>query len=309
MPSATTNGARIRTNTPAENAYNALESSNRNIALRQLRLSTGKRINAAEDDVAGYITVRSINSRTGTLRSALNSVGDAKNVAAIIQDSLDNINNLLTQIKDAVAYATSGVMGTDEKIALAKSAFRLAEQIQTVVDSTVFGGKQLLGGTFSGDFVVGFNATNQLLTIGLDLTTGTSEFNIAGNDTSLLFNNGRFAGIDGLNLLSLNDVSATNLGIFDSSIVSLTLSSISDALTNVNKIAAYVGGVQNRLSSQEDVIKSQITNYSAAASRIEDADVALEQLSLAKSQFLQQAALTSLTQANQSPQSFLQLFR
>jgi len=309
MPSATTNGARIRTNTPAENAYNALESSNRNIALRQLRLSTGKRINAAEDDVAGYITVRSINSRTGTLRSALNSVGDAKNVAAIIQDSLDNINNLLTQIKDAVAYATSGVMGTDEKIALAKSAYRLAEQIQTVVDSTVFGGKQLLGGTFSGDFVVGFNATNQLLTIGLDLTTGTSEFNIAGNDTSLLFNTGRFAGIDGLNLLSLNDVSATNLGIFDSSIVSLTLSSISDALTNVNKIAAYVGGVQNRLSSQEDVIKSQITNYSAAASRIEDADVALEQLSLAKSQFLQQAALTSLTQANQSPQSFLQLFR
>ena len=57
------------------------------------------------------------------------------------------------------------------------------------------------------------------------------------------------------------------------------------------------------------MLKSQITNYNAAISRIEDADVAQEQLSLIKSQFLQQASLISLTQANQQPQAFLQLFR
>jgi flagellin-like hook-associated protein FlgL len=57
------------------------------------------------------------------------------------------------------------------------------------------------------------------------------------------------------------------------------------------------------------VLKSQITNYKAAISRIEDADIATEQMELIKSQFLQQASLISLAQANQNPQQFLQLFR
>ncbi|MFW5663042.1 MAG: flagellin, partial [Bacteroidota bacterium] len=69
------------------------------------------------------------------------------------------------------------------------------------------------------------------------------------------------------------------------------------------------GGIVNRLTSQEDLLKGQITNYKAAISRIEDADVAKEQLELIKSQFLQQASLVSLTQANANPQAFLQLIQ
>lgn len=63
MPTAIAQGSRIRTNTPAENAYNALQAASNNIALRQLRLSTGKRINTAADDVAGYITSRALQAR------------------------------------------------------------------------------------------------------------------------------------------------------------------------------------------------------------------------------------------------------
>ena len=101
MPTAISGGTRIRTNTPSESAFNALQAANSNIALRQLRLSTGKRINSAQDDVAGYITSRGLAARNGALRSALNAVGDASNVTSIAQDGLDNINALLTQIKDA----------------------------------------------------------------------------------------------------------------------------------------------------------------------------------------------------------------
>ncbi|MCS7000190.1 MAG: flagellin, partial [Candidatus Kapabacteria bacterium] len=158
MPSAITNGARIRTNTPAENAYNALDAANRDIALHQLRLSTGKRINSAQDDVAGYITSRALKARNGALQAALNAVGDASSVTNIAQDGLDNISSLLQQIKDAASTASSGALGTDEKVALAKSAYRLAQQIQTIVDSTVFGGRQLLNGTFSAEFVIGTGA-------------------------------------------------------------------------------------------------------------------------------------------------------
>jgi len=64
-----------------------------------------------------------------------------------------------------------------------------------------------------------------------------------------------------------------------------------------------------RLDSQTELLNSQITNYSAAISRIEDADVAKEQLDLVKNQFLQQASTISLAQANQTPNQYLQLFR
>ncbi len=310
MPVAISGGSRIRTNIPSLNAYNALQSTTNNIALRQLRLSTGKRINAASDDVAGYITSRALGARSGALKAALNSVGDAGNVTSIAQDALDNINNLLTQIKDAAATASSGALGTDEKIALAKGAYRLAQQIQTVVDSTVFGGRQLLDGTFSGEWTIGYFANNTLLTLGINLITNNADFNVASNNFNInAASTSNFAGVSGLALASLDSVSSSDLGIFSQANIATTLTSLSDALNNVNKVASYLGGIQVRLNSQEELLKSQITNYSAAISRIEDADVAMEQLELIKAQFLLQTSLISLAQANQNPQSFLQLFR
>lgn len=318
MPTAIAQGSRIRTNTPAENAYNALQAASNNIALRQLRLSTGKRINTAADDVAGYITSRALQARNGALKKALLAAGEAMNVTAIAQDALDNISNLLTQIKDAASQASTGALGTAEKVALAKASYRLAQQIQFVVDSTVFGGKQLLWGNYSGTWAIGFYADNTILSIGVDLTTGNSEFNIASNNFNLNATSaatspaGRatnFAGVSGLDLESLNSVSESNLGIFSTTQIASTLTSLAMAIENVNKVAAYLGGIQNRINSHEELLKSQITNYNAAISRIEDADVAQEQLELIKQQFLLQASLISLTQANQQPQAFLQLFR
>lgn len=310
MPFAIGGNARIRTNTPAENAYNALDAAQRNISLRQLRLSTGKRINSASDDVAGYITSRALQSRNGALKSALKTVGDALNVTSIIQDSLDNINGLITQIKDSTSTAASGALGTDEKVALAKAAYRIAQQIQTVVDSTVFGGRQLLDATFSGDFIIGTNAAYNLISLTVDMTTNNVDFNVESNSFSMKnITLSDFAGVTGLDMSSLNSVSSTNLGIFGTTMITTTLISLANALNNVNKVASYLGGLSNRLASQEDLLKGQIVNYNAAISRLEDADVAAEQLELVKSQFLQQASLSSLAQANQNPQSFLSLIR
>ncbi len=336
MATPISGGSRIRTNTPAENAYNALKASNDNIALRQLRLSTGKRINSAADDVAGYITSKSLAARNTSLKSALKSVGEAKNVTAIVQDALDNVSLLLNDIKQLTSNAASGALGTDEKIALSKGAFRLTQQIQTIVDSTVFGGRNLLDGSFSGDWNIGFKADNELLNISLNLKGNNySDFNISedvninaidpNDENDIFFNDGfnlnntkinnqnygntNFAGIVGLQVDDFNDVNTVSLGIFSESRIANTLQSLSSAINNVNKVASYVGGVDARLSSQASLLSSQITNYNAAISRIEDADVAEEQLELIRSQFLQQASLISLTQANQNPQSFLQLFR
>jgi flagellin len=302
--------ARIRTNSPAENAYNALDTSSRSISLRQLRLSTGRRINNAADDVAGYITSRALQARNTSLKAALNAVGDASNVSYIIMDALENIGDLMQKIKDAASNAASGASGTDEKVALAKAAYRMAQQIKTVVDTTVFGGRQLIDGTFSANFVIGTNGTNTLLTLDVNLTAGNVDFNVESGYFDLnSMVNGDFAGITGLDLRLLNDVGSIDQGIFDNERIGLTLTSLSEALNNVNKVASYVGGIVNRLTSQEDLLKGQIVNYNAAISRIEDADVAKEQLELIKAQFLQQTSLVSLAQANANPQAFLQLIQ
>lgn len=310
MPFAAAGNSRIRTNIPAENAYNALNSANRDISLRQLRLSTGKRINNAADDVAGYITSRALISRNGALNQAFKTVGDANNMSQILMDGLDSINSLVTLIKDSTANASSGALGTDEKVALAKAAYRLTQQIQTVADSTVFGGAQLLSGDYSADFFIGLNATNQLLTLTIDMQSNNIDFDIKSNYFNVnALQEGNFAGVTGLDLTMLNDVNMNDLGIFSRDQIGTTLVSLSEALNNSNKVAAYLGGISNRLTSQEEVLQNQITNYKAAISRIEDADVAKEQLTLIKSQFLQQASLISLTQANQNSNSFIGLLQ
>lgn len=312
MPTVFSGESRIRTNIPSLNAYNSLIRVNNDVALRQLRLSTGKRINSASDDVAGYITSRALTSRNESLKSALNAVGEAKNVTAISQDALDNITQLLTTIKENASTASSGALGTDEKIALAKSAYRMAEQIQFVVNSTVFGGKQLLDGSFSGNWTIGYNSSNNLLTLEVDLRNNdaaAAKFNLERGFDLRATTTTDFGGVTGLNLSSLNAVSSSNLDIFSEANISVTLTSLASAIQNVSKVASYLGGIENRLSSQDELLRSQITNYKAAISRIEDADIATEQLELVKSQFIQQASLISLAQANQNPQSFLQLFR
>lgn len=308
MPFAVGGGARIRTNIPAENAYNALDESNRDISLRQLRLSTGKRINNAGDDVAGYITSRSLKARNGALKAALNTVGDGFNITNISMDSFDNIYNLVNTVKDATSQAASGAMGTDEKVALAKAAYRMVQQIQTVVDSTVFGGRQLLDGSYSADFFVATNAAHSLLTIEIDLTFTNPDYNVESNYFNVnALQTTSFAGVTNLDMSQFNNVSDSNLGIFAIDQISYTLKSLSEAIDNVNKAATYLGGIANRFVSQEELLKSQITNYNTAISRIEDADVAKEQLQLIKSQFLQQSSITSLSQANMNPQQYLKL--
>lgn len=76
-------------------------------------------------------------------------------------------------------------------------------------------------------------------------------------------------------------------------------------LTTIGSIGAQV----NRLQSKSDMLTTSITNTQAAQSRIQDADIAAEQIQAVKLQILQQTATTQLAQANQSPQVFLSLFR
>jgi flagellin len=86
-----------------------------------------------------------------------------------------------------------------------------------------------------------------------------------------------------------------------------TIDAIDAALAIVTRQRSNLGAVQNRLEYTIENLDISSENLSAANSRIRDADMAREMMSLTQANVLQQAAISMLAQANQAPQSILQL--
>ncbi len=84
---------------------------------------------------------------------------------------------------------------------------------------------------------------------------------------------------------------------------------ISDAVSVLGAVQGVVGAGQNKLSYAIQLAQSQISSFSAAESRIRDADVAAEAANLTKAQVLQQASIAAMAQANSAPQAVLSLLK
>ncbi|NDZ15825.1 flagellin FliC [Variovorax sp. WS11] len=87
------------------------------------------------------------------------------------------------------------------------------------------------------------------------------------------------------------------------------LASIDKALAGVDELRSQLGAVQNRFESTITNLNNTTNNLSAARSRIEDADYAVEVSNMTRAQILQQAGTSVLAQANQTTQGVLSLLR
>lgn len=85
------------------------------------------------------------------------------------------------------------------------------------------------------------------------------------------------------------------------------LKALDDALQAVDVQRSELGAIQNRFESAITNLSTNETNLSAARSRIEDADYAVEVANMTRAQILQQAGTSVLAQANQIPQGVLSL--
>jgi len=79
------------------------------------------------------------------------------------------------------------------------------------------------------------------------------------------------------------------------------------AINHVAELRGALGAIQNRLEYTAANLDNTTENLTAALSRIEDADMALEMSEYTKLNILNQAGTAMLAQANQMPQSVLQL--
>jgi flagellin len=108
---------------------------------------------------------------------------------------------------------------------------------------------------------------------------------------------------DGVGNSRINVLNETGLNI------TAQLDVLDQALSYVATERSKLGAAQNRMEYTVKSLDISSENLSASESRIRDADMAKEMMNVTKANVLQQAAISMLAQANQAPQSILQLLR
>lgn len=115
--------------------------------------------------------------------------------------------------------------------------------------------------------------------------------------------------------LEIEDMHATALGINnnqavkDRNVAGTYIDTIKDAINKVSTQRGKLGAIQNRLEHTINNLGVTTENITAAESRIRDVDMAKEMMAFTKNSVLQQSAQAMLAQANQQPQSVLQLLQ
>ncbi len=114
--------------------------------------------------------------------------------------------------------------------------------------------------------------------------------------------------------VKVDDMSAKGLGLTDISMASqetaaASLDKINFAIEKVSVNRGNLGALQNRLEHTMNNLNVTAENMTAAESRIRDVDMAKEMMDYTKNNVLSQAAQAMLAQANQQPQSVLQLLQ
>lgn len=114
--------------------------------------------------------------------------------------------------------------------------------------------------------------------------------------------------------ISMNKMDAETLGIDNIDIstqegAEAAITTIDEAITIVSSERAKLGAMQNRLEHTINNLGTSSENLTAAESQIRDVDMAKEMTEFTKNNILSQAAQSMLAQANQQPQSILQLLQ
>ena len=148
-------GTRINTNINALNALKSLDDIQGRLSISQLRLATGKRINTTGDDAAGYTIAKKFNARAEGLGQALSNIGSAKNLVSVAEGHMNNIVDILTQMKTKATQAADDSLGTSERTAIKAELTALATQVNLEVTQATWNSKSIFSGTGSSNATAG----------------------------------------------------------------------------------------------------------------------------------------------------------
>ena len=259
----------INTNTDAIVAHNNLVNTNLNLSAAMRDLSSGLRINTAADDAAGYAIVQDLTGQVNGLQQASSNAQDAVSMVQTADGTLNDVEQMLQRIRELAVEYGNGTNAAADLSAIQSEVDQLTTEITRVGNTAQFNGIFLFSGA-----------------------TPTVSFQIGANDGDVI-------AVGTANMSTM--VGSVTLG------GATTLSTIDGYINAVASQAASFGAVQNRLSYTLDNLSTYSENLTSAQSSIQNIDMAAEETTFTKNQILEQAGVSMLAQANQSPQMMLKL--
>ena len=269
---------KVGSNIQSMQALNNLYKLNEKMSVHQSRLSTGKRVNSAQDDTAGFSVAKNVETTRQGYEQAHQNIKNAQSVLSIVEAGQQKQLELLQSLKDKVVQAQDSTLNTDQRQAILNSVTALKNELADVAAQMTFNGSAIASGAGTAStFRVGSGtATSDSFAVTSTVISAAGSVSISSTSASA----------------ASGDITAVQ-NLID---------------TTLNRIA-NTGSAIERLKHKEDIVAVQVQNHEAVRSTYEDADFAKEQMELMKVQILQQTATASLAQANSAPQLVLSLFR
>jgi flagellin len=279
---------RINSNVEAFNTHRQLVGSASKMAKSMERLSSGYRINRAADDAAGLAISEKMRGQIKGLAQAQRNAQDGVSLVQTGEGALTEVHSMLQRVRELRTQFGNDTLSSTDKDAIVAEVSQLAKEIEDTRANTKFNGVALLTGA---------GGSSGTITLQVGANTGETIDIVTTNLTS--------ASNTGTSAIVAMSASGATSATFSA----IALSAIDTAIGEVSTIRATFGSVQNRLEHRIASLASYQENLISAESRIRDVDMAEEMVEFTKSQILQQAGTSMLSQANQAPQSVLSLLR
>ena len=264
---------RIQHNIVALNAHRNSTVNQNSVSKNMEKLSSGYRINRAGDDAAGLSISEKMRSQIKGLDQATRNAQDGISYIQTAEGALNEVSSMLTRAKELMVQKANGTYSTNDTANINAEINSLGAEVKNILDTTQFNGTNVFTGTAS-------------LAISHD---GGVTLSIAAAGAVT----GALAGADAASTLTSTTTVATLEGI----------------INTVNTQRGTYGSQQNRLEHTINNLSTTSENLVASESRIRDVDMAKEMMEMTKNNILAQAAQAMIAQANQQPQSVLQLLR
>ncbi|MBZ5606311.1 MAG: hypothetical protein LAO79_28815 [Acidobacteriia bacterium] len=265
---------------------------------------------AAKDSVNSSGAQQSVNSYNGDVYrfTGLTNTGNTQTVTLTAVDASGNQHSL------NVALTTANASNLDQAVNTINQAI-LASNDSTIGQIAAF---KEVGATPAGqgssDVADGVEGVRFLsagsafkVSLGSSDPSATAGINVGISDGGPSAQGG---GANGSAVLSsASNGAGSTADISNISTAQAAVAALANAVATLGSAQAVVGRGENQFNYAINLAQSQLTNLSAAESRIRDADLASESANLTKSQILLQAGIAALAQANSAPQQVLSLLK
>ncbi|WP_172580154.1 flagellin [Vibrio harveyi] len=138
----------VNTNVAALVAQRHLTSATNMLNQSMERLSSGKRINSAKDDAAGLQISNRLQSQMRGLDVAVRNANDGISIMQTAEGAMNEVTNIMQRMRDLSLQSANGSNSKAERTALQEEVSALNDELNRIAETTSFGGRKLLNGSF-----------------------------------------------------------------------------------------------------------------------------------------------------------------